>query len=194
MILSDREIRTALARSHQDAACGLAPSLATPQAASHRGIADVDEWAMAVKPAVNKIIPRSIRKRGRLCSVQLSGVNSMFSRFPSRRMFLRSAGVALALPLLEWSRWGGAAPAPAAPPRRMVAMNFALGLHGPNLFPRRGRPGLRHDALPGSARPQLRDQLTVDQRPVASRGDARPCQRQFVSDRGPSPRCAHVSQ
>jgi hypothetical protein len=85
----------------------------------------------------------------------------MLSRFPSRRMFLRSAGVAMALPLLEWSRTGGAAPAPAAAPRRMVAMNFALGLHGPNLFPTEA--GRNYAATPylDALGANFRDQLTV---------------------------------
>jgi hypothetical protein len=53
----------------------------------------------------------------------------------SRRAFLRAAGVTLALPLLESTGICGAAEKLADPPRRMLAMNFALGLHGPNFFP-----------------------------------------------------------
>ena len=53
----------------------------------------------------------------------------------SRRTFLRSVGVGLALPLLESTGKPRGAAELANPPRRMVAMNFALGLHGPNFFP-----------------------------------------------------------
>ena len=59
----------------------------------------------------------------------------MTDRYPSRRAFLRAAGVSLALPLLESTGIRGETSALADPPRRMVAMNFGLGLHGPNLFP-----------------------------------------------------------
>lgn len=59
----------------------------------------------------------------------------MLHRSASRREFLRAAGVGLALPLLESTGLRGAAAELANPPRRMVAMNFALGLHGPNFFP-----------------------------------------------------------
>ncbi len=59
----------------------------------------------------------------------------MLHRSASRREFLRAAGVGLALPLLESTGLRGAATELANPPRRMVAMNFALGLHGPNFFP-----------------------------------------------------------
>lgn len=51
---------------------------------------------------------------------------------PSRRIFLRAAGIALALPRLE----AFAAEGPAArPPRRMVLICTPLGLHAPNFFP-----------------------------------------------------------
>src|SRR5262245_41463897 len=53
---------------------------------------------------------------------------------PTRRSFLRSAGVALALPFLEST-------SPAAPatkiPRRMVCINTPLGLHPPFFFPQK---------------------------------------------------------
>ena len=55
----------------------------------------------------------------------------------SRRTFLRGAGVALTLPLLEAmtpARVLAAAPS-ALPPRRMICINTSLGLHTPNLFP-----------------------------------------------------------
>jgi len=50
----------------------------------------------------------------------------------SRRTFLRSAGVALALPVLESSAFGAA---PAKPIRRMVCINTPLGVHPANFFP-----------------------------------------------------------
>ena len=50
----------------------------------------------------------------------------------NRRHFLRASGVLLSLPYLETF----AAPAPVSKlRRRTVAINFGLGLHGPNLFP-----------------------------------------------------------
>ena len=48
-----------------------------------------------------------------------------------RRTFLRAAGVALGLPLLE--SLANAAPTPER--RRIVAINIGLGLHGPNIIP-----------------------------------------------------------
>ena len=58
---------------------------------------------------------------------------------PSRRSFLRAAGVALSLPLLD--RFGGPAAASGGdenagqPPMRMVCLCNGLGLHSPDLFP-----------------------------------------------------------
>ena len=49
----------------------------------------------------------------------------------NRRDFLRGSGVALMLPLLESS---GAIKSTGVP-KRMVAVNFPLGFHGPNFFP-----------------------------------------------------------
>jgi hypothetical protein len=95
----------------------------------------------------------------------------MIERQTSRRGFLLSAGVSLALPLLE-SR-AGQAPArsgqdgrdgrdgEAASPRRLVAMNFALGLHGPNLFPREAGRGYTLTPYLESLGRNLRDHLTV---------------------------------
>lgn len=85
----------------------------------------------------------------------------MTSRFPSRRTFLRSAGVTLALPLLEWHHPRSSASAPAAPPRRLVAMNFALGLHAPNIFPT--APGRDYALTPylEALGPGIREHLTV---------------------------------
>lgn len=50
----------------------------------------------------------------------------------SRRMFLRSAGVSLALPMLDVHAIGAT---PAKPPRRMVCINTPLGLHPAAFFP-----------------------------------------------------------
>jgi hypothetical protein len=59
----------------------------------------------------------------------------MSKRLP-RRAFLRGAGVALALPALECMTPAFAAQAPdRQPPRRMVAINFELSFHPPNLIP-----------------------------------------------------------
>jgi hypothetical protein len=52
-----------------------------------------------------------------------------------RRAFLRQAGIALALPLLESMRSNCAWAAGGAGPRRMVAICTSLGLHAPSLFP-----------------------------------------------------------
>jgi len=55
-----------------------------------------------------------------------------------RRTFLRAAGVSLALPLLDgMSRRGLAGSAEDAIPRRMVCICAPLGLHEPNLFPKK---------------------------------------------------------
>ncbi len=54
----------------------------------------------------------------------------------SRRLFLRGAGVGLALPLLESLEPKAWAAAAANPPRRMLFINTALGLHGPSFFPK----------------------------------------------------------
>jgi hypothetical protein len=56
---------------------------------------------------------------------------------PNRRKFLRSAGVALALPCLDAFTPRRLFGAPAAkPPRRMVCVNTPLGVHPPFFFPR----------------------------------------------------------
>jgi hypothetical protein len=52
----------------------------------------------------------------------------------SRRSFLRASGVAVGLPLLD-SMSSVAMDADGSPPRRMVAINVGLGLHGPNIVP-----------------------------------------------------------
>ncbi len=61
----------------------------------------------------------------------------------NRRSFLRAAGVALALPVLEASTRGQTPPAPR---RRMMFICTPLGLHGPNLFPR--ETGREYQATP----------------------------------------------
>ncbi len=54
----------------------------------------------------------------------------------SRRTFLRGTGVALSLPLLDaMVPTGLRAAAAAAPPRRLLAINIAFGLHAPFLYP-----------------------------------------------------------
>ena len=74
----------------------------------------------------------------------------------NRRDFLRGAGVALTLPLLE-SR--GAVGGTGAP-KRMVAVNFPLGFHGPNFFPEQtGRDYALSDYLKPAA--PLRNDFTV---------------------------------
>src|SRR5688572_8637946 len=57
--------------------------------------------------------------------------SAMAPRVLSRRRFLAGAGVALALPLLDAMRPAvarGTTPAPAGPPRRMIALQTNLGI------------------------------------------------------------------
>lgn len=79
-----------------------------------------------------------------------------------RRTMLRGAGVAVALPILECmsSRSVPAAQAEFAHPRRMIAINFELSLHPPNVIP--AETG-RDYALPVYLKPMadLRDEFTV---------------------------------
>jgi hypothetical protein len=56
-----------------------------------------------------------------------------------RRSFLRATGVSLALPWLE--SLGAAAGAKSAPPKRMIFICNALGLHSPALFPAKSGAG-----------------------------------------------------
>ncbi len=79
----------------------------------------------------------------------------------SRRTFLRSVGVGLALPLLESTCKPGRAAELANPPRRMVAMNFALGLHGPNFFPEQAGADYPLTPYLEAIGGDLRDRLTV---------------------------------
>jgi hypothetical protein len=64
----------------------------------------------------------------------------------SRRAFLRGAGVSLALPFLDamWPRSIFAAPA--AAPKRLVAVCTSLGIYGPALFPK--EPGRDYTPTP----------------------------------------------
>jgi hypothetical protein len=77
-----------------------------------------------------------------------------------RRTFLRTAGIGLALPLLDAMLPAFARAGAAAPPRRMVFINLTLGLYSPDFFPAQaGRdfaltPYLTHFA-------GLRDDFTV---------------------------------
>ena len=61
----------------------------------------------------------------------------MKSAHPTRRTFLRAAGVTLTLtlPLLDAMTQRPARAAASEPPRRMICINTTLGLHTPNLFP-----------------------------------------------------------
>lgn len=54
---------------------------------------------------------------------------------PSRRGFLRAAGVAVALPILDRFLPRRASAQEAESPRRLVFICTTLGLHGPNFFP-----------------------------------------------------------
>jgi hypothetical protein len=53
----------------------------------------------------------------------------------NRRYFLRGLGTAIALPSLEAMRPVFGAQVSTGPVKRFVAMNAALGFHGPGLFP-----------------------------------------------------------
>ena len=53
----------------------------------------------------------------------------------SRRSILRGAGVSMALPWLDAMSPAFARSADSPSPRRFVSVSFALGFHGPNLFP-----------------------------------------------------------
>ncbi len=84
----------------------------------------------------------------------------MFVRQTSRRAFLRGTGVGLALPLLEL-RGSCAAEKLVNPPRRMLAMNFALGLHGPNFFPEQVGSDYTPTSYLESLGNELRDRMTI---------------------------------
>lgn len=59
---------------------------------------------------------------------------------PNRRTFLRASGIAMALPALE----ALAAAAPPESPRRMLAINLYLGLHGLTAAPHPGSSSFRN--------------------------------------------------
>lgn len=78
----------------------------------------------------------------------------------SRRTFLRGAGVAISLPMLDCMAPARAGQNDEAEPRRMVAINFELSFHPPNFLP--GKSGRDYD-LPPYLIPlsDLRDEFTV---------------------------------
>jgi hypothetical protein len=81
----------------------------------------------------------------------------------TRRTFLRGAGVAIALPYLEYLESllpCGAATVSSRARRRMIAINIGLGLHGPNIIPTRAG---REYELPIYLKilGEYRDQFTV---------------------------------
>ena len=60
----------------------------------------------------------------------------MFKREVDRRRFLRAAGVAVSLPVLESLGMGQElTQKPEATRQRLVAINVGLGLHAPNIIP-----------------------------------------------------------
>src|SRR3954467_7476827 len=64
----------------------------------------------------------------------------------SRRAFLRGAGVSLALPFLDAMWPHRLVGAPAAAPKRLVAVCTSLGIYGPALFPK--QPGRDYESTP----------------------------------------------
>jgi Protein of unknown function (DUF1552) len=84
----------------------------------------------------------------------------MTSRHPHRRAFLQAAGVTLALPLLESAGVALAAPADGEP-KRLLAVCFALGLHGPNVFPQDTGRGYTATPYLKTLGEGLRDKLTI---------------------------------
>ncbi len=64
----------------------------------------------------------------------------------NRRTFLKGAGISIALPLLESHRRFRAADSPEQPRRRMVLIDFGLGLHAQNLFPKKA--GFDYESTP----------------------------------------------
>lgn len=82
----------------------------------------------------------------------------MFDQPPTRREFLRAAGITLALPLFDSL---GLAASIAQPPRRMLAMCFGLGLHAPNVIPT--ETGRDYAATPylEAVGKEFRDQMTI---------------------------------
>ena len=89
-------------------------------------------------------------------------LSSSIARAPlSRRTFLRGAGVALALPLLDAMRPAWAADSAVAVPRRMVAIETNMGILPQFFFPEQAGPRLRADALPAEAGRASASNLTV---------------------------------
>jgi len=82
------------------------------------------------------------------------------SRRISRRTMLRGAGVAIALPALDCMSPAVALPPEQREPRRMVAINFELSFHPPNLMPEKA--GREYETTP-YLKPlaDLRDDFTV---------------------------------
>jgi hypothetical protein len=78
-----------------------------------------------------------------------------------RRQFLRGAGVAIALPLLDrFTRRLRAGEQSAAPPRRMVCICTPLGLHAPNFIPEKA--GVDYELSPYlEVLKDFRDDFTV---------------------------------
>ncbi|MCO8125025.1 DUF1552 domain-containing protein [Stieleria sp. TO1_6] len=57
------------------------------------------------------------------------------NRHLSRRSLLKASGICIGLPMFESMRPAIAAASSVTVPRRMVAINVGLGLHGPNMIP-----------------------------------------------------------
>src|SRR5689334_14194981 len=78
----------------------------------------------------------------------------------NRRLFLRAAGVSLALPWLEALVPARGPGAEARPPRRLVCVNTPLGLHPPSFFPQKA--GKDYEVTPYlEVLQDLRDDFTV---------------------------------
>lgn len=82
-------------------------------------------------------------------------MNPPTTPLPTRRTFLRAAGVGLALPWLE-----GLARAAPDPRQRLVCVMTPLGLHAENLFPHETGPGYRATRYLAPLEP-LRDHFTI---------------------------------
>ena len=92
----------------------------------------------------------------------LKGFNMNNSRRITRRTMLRGAGVAIALPALDCMRPSVALALPPEQrePRRMVAINFELSFHPPNLMPEKA--GRDYEMTPYlEPLADLRDDFTV---------------------------------
>ncbi len=78
----------------------------------------------------------------------------------SRRSFLRTSGVSLALPLFDAVLSQRAKGAEDSPPQRLVCICAPLGLHAPNLFPQKA--GRDYEATPYlNVLDDFRDDLTI---------------------------------